>query len=122
MLTVVAPTGYLKTALLERLAALGQAVHAYEPAHDDLFLLAMKSAAIVYAPQDDAAPETFDEVLRAVGAPGSRHFVLISADGRALDERLATLRKCGLPYIVLKRPRLLEDALDELADGDQRAA
>jgi hypothetical protein len=112
MVTVIAAPGHLRTALLERLSTSGQPAHLYDSATDDLFLLAMKSTAIVYALED--APGTFEEALRAMSAPGVRRFVLVSGGGSDLDARRAILRKRGVPYIIVKAPRLLEEALDEL--------
>jgi hypothetical protein len=112
MVTVIARPGHVTTALLDRLAAGGREAHLYDAARDDLFLLAMKSTAIIYAEGDDAA--AFDEAVTAASAPGSRRFVMVSIAGRHA-ERIKALRKRGVPYIVVESLGLIEDALDELA-------
>lgn len=112
MVTIIAAPGHLMTALLERLSTGGAAAHLYDRATDDLFLLAMRSTAIVYVLED--APGMFEEALRAMSAPGARRLVLVSGGGSDLDARRAILRKRGVPYIIVKAPRLVEDALDEL--------
>lgn len=109
------PSGHGRAAIELAAKSCGRQCHVAER-NDDLFALAMKSVALVYAPAASTAQGglAFGDVLRAMNAPGTRRLVILLPPAAGFESDLARLRRSGVPYVVLEIPNLLEDIADQL--------
>jgi hypothetical protein len=112
MLAIVMPDGPVRRAIERDAAARGEAFRSFEDDLTELFETAMKSRAIV-------SIAAGSEVLGAMNAPGSRRLVLVRPAGEP-PEALLTVRRSGVPWVVVQRPALLEAIAEKLGGSGVR--
>jgi hypothetical protein len=99
-------TSALREAVVSALGEDGLGTKVIEPGVEDPLGEAVGHAAVVYLASSSAS--WVDEAVAAAHAPGVEVLVVVLPQGEG-QEALERLRKDGVPYVVLRRPPLLED-------------
>ena len=126
MILLDSPQGALRAAVHQALRGSQEKV-TFALSADDLFEAALGCRAIVHisaaaaggrSPEDEAV--RVRAVLGAALAPGQRRLVAVLSSASDDDATVPAIRRSGTPYVILRVPRLLEDAGRRLVDDPTR--
>ena len=118
--------GPLRSAIADRLRAMGLSVNATAPS-EDWFEAALGAECVVYAPaarlldgclDPQPDPARMRRALGASSAPGVGSIVVVVPKGGAYDVEIDMLRRHGKPFVVVESPLLLEEVAAHLHETD----
>lgn len=118
--------GPLRSAIADRLQAMGLSVNAAAPS-EDWFEAALGAGCVVYAPaarlldgclDPQPDPARMRRALGASSAPGVGSIVVVVPTGRAYDVELDVLRRHGKPFVIVESPLLFEEVAAHLHEAN----
>jgi hypothetical protein len=126
MSLLVFEAGPLRSAIADRLQAMGSSVRVVSPG-EDWFEAALGAGCVVYAPaarllegclDPQPDPARMRRALGASNAPGVGSIVVVVPNGGAYDVELDVLRRHGKPFVIVESPLLFEEVGAHLHETD----